>query len=315
MNNESVNSDLEMKRELLNLANKVREAVLPRLNYDPQQILRREDGGDPHFMVDELAEQTVERVLKTWTIPVALFSEDRGLILYHKNPQWILIIDPIDGTRPAIANFESCCFSAAVAPYSSNPKFGEISHALVLELKSGNYFYADNSHPRILASLPSFSLTSSFLTKKTDPERMFWSTELTAHPIKHLARVCGDLIDGSVTLGAIFVFTSSSYSLTRIVTGQLDAHVDVGHRILQDYPETEKDFLKVGRGKFVTLFPYDIAAAAFILKKAGGVVTDAYGNSLANLSLKTDKSISGQCSIIAASNPELHTNIMNKLNW
>ena len=110
-------------------------------------------------------------------------------------------------------------------------------------------------------------------------------------------------------------YSSVLVLLTRIVTGQLDAHVDVGHRIVMSNPNLIDDFKKVGRGKVVTLYPYDIAAAAFILDKSGGIVTDAYGESLDDLLLVTDKSIDEQCSIIAASNITLHENIMNELNW
>jgi len=305
------NESIVLKKELMKLATNVRKTVLRQLGENRRKILRREHGGDPHFMLDEVAEIAVEESLKKWTLPAAYFSEDRGLISFNENPKWMLIIDPIDGTRPAVADFESCCFSAAAVPYSSRPKFGQIKSAIIMEMKSGEYFYADANQTKISSSLQGMPL----LTKKINPECMFWSTELTAHPIKQIARVCGELIDNSVTLGAVFVFTSSSYSLTRIITGQLDAHVDVGHRIVKDYPEVLEQFKKVGRGKVVTLYPYDIAAAAFILIKAGGIVTDAYGNSLDNLPLLTDKSVEEQCSIIAASNPNLHKRIMRELTW
>ena len=300
-----------MKKELIHLAKEVRKAILPRLKENKREIIRRQDGGDPHFGIDEIAENKIEEILKKWKLPIVYFSEDRGLVCLHKKPEWILIIDPIDGTRPAMANFESCCFSVVVAPYSKHPTFDKITHALVLELKTGEYFYADSYKKNIVTSTKKLPL----LNKNISLENMFWSTELTAHPIKQITRVCGDLIDSSVVLGAVFVFTSSSYSLTRIITGQLDSHVDVGHRIVKDNPELMNEFLKVGRGKLVTLFPYDIAAAAFILIKAGGIVTDAYGNSLNQLSLTTDKSLKEQCSIIAASNLDLHTKIMGQLKW
>jgi myo-inositol-1(or 4)-monophosphatase len=305
-----MNNNFSMEKELIKLARSVRKTVLPLLNNNKRKIIRRHDGGDPHFMIDEVAEKTVEKILKKWNLPLAYFSEDRSLVLLDKNPKWILIIDPIDGTRPAMANFESCCFSIVITKYSKHPTFADITHALVLELKSGKYFYADsdNKIKTSMAKLPRAN-------KKVNVENMFWSTELTAHPIKQITRVCGRLIDNSVVLGAVFVFTSSSYSLTRIITGQLDAHVDVGHRILRDNPQLMSEFMKVGRGKIVTLFPYDIAAAAFILIKAGGIATDAYGKSLDGLGLMTDKSLNEQCSIIAASNKELHENIINQLNF
>ncbi len=303
-------TNFSMEKELIKLALSIRKAVLPLLNNNQRKIIRRHDGGDPHFTLDEVAEKTVEKVLKSWNIPLAYFSEDRNLVLLNKDPKHILIIDPIDGTRPALANFESCCVSIVVAPYSKHPTFADITHALVLELKSGAYFYADSN-----AKIKTSPTKLIPVKKEVTVENMFWSTELTAHPIKQIARVCGPLIDNSVVLGAVFVFTSSSYSLTRILTGQLDAHVDVGHRILKDNPQLTEEFRKVGRGKIVTLFPYDISAAAFILIKSGGIVTDAYGNSLAGLGLLTDKSLAEQCSLIAASNKKLHENIMSQLNF
>jgi len=302
---------LTLKQGMVKLGNEVRKKVLPELSSNKREIIRRKNGGDPHFALDELAEQAVEKELDKWKMPIAYFSEDRGLVLLHKKPELLLIIDPVDGTRPAMASFESACVSIAAVPYSENPKFGEIISAIVLELKSGKYFYADARNPKIESSINELPL----LSKKTSTESMFWTTELTAHPVRQIARVCGTLIDNSVALGAVFVFTSSSYSLTRIITGQLDAHVDVGHRIVKDNPELAGEFLKVGRGKLVTLFPYDIAAAAFILERAGGIVTDAYGKPLNELKLITDKGINGQCSIIAASNNGLHEEIMSQLNW
>lgn len=303
--------NLSIKNKLIELAKKVRKVVLPKLNKNKREIIRRLNGGDPHFKIDEVAEKVVEKMLKEWDLPIAYFSEDRGMVFLKKDPKYILIIDPIDGTRPAMANFESCCFSIVVAPYSANPKFKDIEYALVLEIKSGNYFYADSFKSKIIDS----HLKTSTLKNKINTTNMFWSTELTAHPVKQIVKVCGELIDGSVTLGAVFVFTSSSYSITRIITGQLDAHVDVGHRIVKDHPNLINEFMKVGRGKIVTLFPYDIAAAAFILIKSGGIVTDAYGKPLDDLILITNKSLEEQCSIIATSSKNLHHEIINKLKW
>jgi myo-inositol-1(or 4)-monophosphatase len=300
-----------MKDELLKLANGVRDAILPDFKNNERKIIRREYGGDPHFAVDEFAEQKVAELLEAWDLPIAYFSEDRDLVRLSEKPEWMLVIDPIDGTRGAMANFETCCFSIAVCPYSEKPVFGDITNALIMELKSGRYFYADVNDIGITSS----ESTLPLIDRMVSLENMFWSTELTAHPINELTKVCGSLIDKSVTLGAVFVFTSSTYSLTRIVTGQLDSHVDVGHRILKDHPELTNEFLRVGRGKIVTLFPYDIAAAAFILLKAGGTVTDAYGRSLSGMLLTTDKSLNEQCSIIASFSEDLHKDIIGELKW
>jgi myo-inositol-1(or 4)-monophosphatase len=300
-----------MRERLLDLARRVRAALLPHLAAPGRKPTARRRTGDPHFVIDEIAERATREVLLGWDVPLAYFSEDRGLVCLSDEPEVLLIIDPIDGTRPALAGFESCCFSVAVAPWCARPTMAHVTHALVMELPGGAYFYADASTDGVLTSRPQGARPSAL----TDLTRMFWSIELTAHPVHRLMEVYGHLVDGSVAAGAVFVFTSSSYSLTRIVTGQLDAHVDIGHRVLRDRPELEPEFLATGRGALVTLFPYDIAAAAFIAAKAGAVVTSAYGEPLDDLALLTDKSLDGQCSIIAAANPELHRDIIASLRW
>jgi myo-inositol-1(or 4)-monophosphatase len=301
-----------MRDKLLTLSRRVREAVLPRLCVPGRrEATRRRLEGDPHFEIDEIAEQATREALEDLGLPLAYTSEDRGLVHLASDPRHLFVIDPIDGTRPAMASFESCCFSVAVAPYSPRPTMAEITHALVLELMSGEFFYAEAGAAGIEASRPGVPRLSA----ATALDSMFWSIELTAHPVGRLMEVYGHLVDGSVTRGAVFVFTSSSFSLTRIAAGQLDAHVDVGHRILRDRPELLPEFLSVGRGQAVTLFPYDIAAAAFIAARAGAVVTDAYGMPLDELCLVTDKGLDGQCSLVAAANPVLHNDIMRSLRW
>lgn len=300
-----------MRERLMDLAAQVRRALLPHLATPGRKRTERRGTGDPHFAIDEVAERAVHQALLGWDLPVAYFSEDRGLVRLAAAPELLLIIDPIDGTRPALGCFESCCFSVAAVPFCARPTMADITHALVMELTGGAFFYADAGAPGVRTSRPQGVRPSAL----ADVAHMFWSIELTAHPVRRLMEVYGHLVDGSVAAGAVFVFTSASYSLTRIITGQLDAHVDIGHRILRDRPDLEPEFRATGRGALVTLFPYDIAAAAFLAGKAGAAVTDAYGAPLDDLALLTDKSLDGQCSVIAAGNAALHRNILASLRW
>ena len=38
---------------------------------------------------------------------IAFYSEDRGLVAPAGEPEWVLVVDPIDGTRPAMASVRS----------------------------------------------------------------------------------------------------------------------------------------------------------------------------------------------------------------
>ena len=60
--------------------------------------------------------------------------------------------------------------------------------------------------------------------------------------------VLEELVDRSGMRGGYFDLGSATFNITRIVTGQLDAYVDVGRRVLDEIPETEAAFLAVGEG-------------------------------------------------------------------
>jgi myo-inositol-1(or 4)-monophosphatase len=90
-----------------------------------------------------------------------------------------------------------------------------------------------------------------------------------------------ELIDSSSMHGGFFDLGSATFNMTRIVTGQLDAYVDMGWLMVHELPELEAAFRNAGEGAICTNFPYDVAAAALVVSEAGGVVSAADGGSLA----------------------------------
>src|SRR3954454_22935840 len=100
-------------------------------------------GGDVTFKIDEEAEALLESWLGERAPDVAFYSEDRGLVLPSGEPSTVLVVDPIDGTRPAMAGLESCCVSVAAAPLREGVTMGEVTLACVVEIKSGSVFLAE----------------------------------------------------------------------------------------------------------------------------------------------------------------------------
>ncbi|MCY8031900.1 hypothetical protein MOB47_21090 [Bacillus inaquosorum] len=269
-------------------------------------------GGDAQFNIDAAAENAVLEYVKSKAKSVAFYTEDGGLKIFGDNPQYILIVDPIDGTRPAAAGLEMSCISIALAAYKPDAKIKDIEFAFLLELKTGAYMYADVYSEGIYYE--GYRGTLPNLSKVTDIKHMFWSLEFNGHPAHLMIDAYGHLIDQSANNGGVFVFNSASYSISRIITGQMDAYVDIGNRLLTDDPALLKDFQDVGNGQVLHLFPYDIAASVFLAKKAGVVITDAYGKSLDD-TLLTDLSYNNQQSCIAASTKELHQKLLDQIRW
>ena len=300
-----------MSRELVReLSLALREKVLPMLGSHAGRAHADElgAGGDVTFRIDEEAEALLETWLRERAPEVAFYSEDRGLVMPGGDAEAsvVLVVDPIDGTRPAMAGLESCCVSVAAAPLREGVTMGEVTLGCVVEIKSGVLFLAERG--RGLVEGPPVRLSANDRI-----ERMFWTYGFRGRPMRPTAEVIGELVDRSSVGGASFELGSACFDMTRLVTGQLDAYVESGPRLVADVPGMEEEFRRVGGGELLNNSPYDLAAAALVLEEAGAVVTDAYGRSLSDRPL-LGSGAEFQMSIVCAANAALHEALLTEID-
>ena len=297
---------LELVRDL-SLA--LRERVLPHLGSHAARA-HDEDaegaGGDVTFAIDADAETALEEFLAERAPDVAFYSEDRGLVEPSGHAEWVLVVDPIDGTRPALAGFEACCVSVAAAPLSSEPTMADVAVACVVEIPSGQVFLAERGKGLVDSPPPRLSRNERL-------DRMFWTYGFRGRPARPLIEVIGDLVDGSSVGGGTFELGSAAFDMTRVVTGQLDAYVEPGPRIVADVPGMEEEFRRVGGGAVLNNSPYDLAGAALIAAEAGAIVTDAYGRGLGDRPL-LGSGEEFQMSVVTSANRALHDAILAALD-
>ena len=258
-------------RELvLELASALRDEVLPALgDHAGRAHLGAGEGGDITFAIDERAEAFMERFLAERAPDVAFYSEDRGLV----SPSGHAELGP--GRRPDRRHAAGdgrargrLRVGGRRAPglRAARPRMGDVETGCVVEIKSGRAFVAERGGG--LDPAPS-------LSANRDLSRMFWAYGLRGRPVRAIAEVLGELIDASSVGGGTFDLGSATYDMTRIVTGQLDAYIEPGPRIVAEVPGMREEFERVGDGVVLNNSPYDLAAAALILEEAGAVVTDA----------------------------------------
>ncbi|MFM7224783.1 MAG: hypothetical protein ACKO1Y_05015, partial [Actinomycetota bacterium] len=95
-----MNDDPGVEALALEVAARVREAVAPALGRaDARTGVGVAPGGDVTMAIDEIAEAVVDAVCAA-AGDIAYYSEDRGWVAYG-TPRAVLVVDPIDGTRPA----------------------------------------------------------------------------------------------------------------------------------------------------------------------------------------------------------------------
>jgi myo-inositol-1(or 4)-monophosphatase len=289
------------------LALGLREQVLPALgSHAARAHAGGAEGGDVTFAMDADAERFLEEFLARRAPELAFYSEDRGLV-GSRGAEHVLIVDPVDGTRPALAGFESACVSVAAAALGDGePRMGDVEAGVIVEIKSGARFVAMRGEG-VRADAPVRR------SANRDLERMFWVYGLRGRPARDMAEVLGDLLDRSSVGGGTFELGSATYDMTRVLTGQLDAYVEPGPRMIDEVPGMLEEFRRVGGGAVLNNAPYDVAAATLCLLEGGAVVTDAAGRPL------DDRPLLGsgpefQMSMLAAANADLHRQLVAEID-
>jgi myo-inositol-1(or 4)-monophosphatase len=275
-----------------------------------REIVGSAASGDTTFELDRIAEKALLAFLKNARLPVAYYSESAGYTTFtNTQPQNLLVIDPIDGTRAAKSGFESCAISMASTRVIERPVMAEMDNAVVMEIIGNRVFYAERG--RGLRITQDGNHVKRFKLRKVHSlETLCWSMTVPARPAELIFPTAAKLIDLTSLKGGFFACNSTSYSLTRLVTNQLDACVDVANRYIRDIPYLVKDhFINAGRGVILGVEPYDLAASLLIAEEAGCTVTDAYGKKFDDV-LVLDTSVENQRSVIAAADPDIHQKLV-----
>ena len=323
-----------MRDLVIELALGLRRHVFPYLgSHAGRAHVRAGAGGDVTFAIDRKAEQYLESFLAERAPGIAFYSEDQGLVEPRGSggsqnmaddlqadrrvsggttDVQVLVVDPIDGTRPALAGLESACVSVAAAALGDGePCMCDVHTGCIVEIKSGVLFVAERGGGIEIRN-PDGSAGVPQLSPNTDLGSLFWTLGFRGRPALPLVRVLEELIDTSSVGGGVFDLGSATYDMTRIVTGQLDAYLDVGPRMIEEVPGLRERFEAVGGGAVLNNSPYDLAAAALCLEEAGAIVTDAYGDPLGARPL-LGSGHDYQMSCLSASNNRLHELLLEAL--
>lgn len=287
----------------LDVARRIRARVHPLLG-DPgaRETHGTAHGGDPTYEIDHRAEDVVREAMDGID-DVAYFTEDEGLTVRGR-PDVLYLIDPIDGTRPATAGYETCCATVAVAPYGSGVTLGDVSYGAIVELSTGSSFQARAGRGVEVDGSRVAPRGQSGLSG------LFWGGGFRGQPAVALATVLEGLFDVPGSEGAFFDQGSAAYSLTRVATGQLDAYVDPGQAMVDTVPGMAEAFRRVGGGSVLNTTTYDTAAGYLLLWELGLPVTDAVGGALRDVPLLDGDGRASLVSTIAAATPELHARIV-----
>lgn len=296
---------------LTELATAIRDAVRPLVESGKgrEVVGTAQTSGDATFELDAVAEKALLQFLRNAKLPVAYYSEDSGYTTFTSGqPQNLLVVDPVDGSRAAKSGFESCVISIVSTRVIERPTMADVDNALVMEIMGPRTFFAQRGKGAKMYVDGQYKRPK--LSKNEDLETMAWTMTVPGRPAELIFPTAAKLIDLTSLKGGFFACNSTAYSLTRLLSNQLDACIDFANRYLRDLEDAVEDqFINAGRGAVLGVSPYDLAGALLIANEAGAVVTNAYGETFDDV-LILDSSVANQQSVIAAANKELHKKLL-----
>jgi len=235
-----------VRRMAENVLKRSKEYLSSHPDYD--EVLTRR-ATDVTRKIDMVAEEALDSIIIEEGITARVISEELGerLVPADKEPEYTLVMDPIDGSANVVMGIPYYCTSLALSKKSNGATFVDIEAGAVAAVW-GSTFYASKGKGAFY--------NGERLATKEHPEKpryVLYSYGVGPMPKGVIALVekrCFVRTMGSIALDMCFV-----------AKGSLDAIMDTRDRISG----------------------YDIMASALILIEAGGVITDYSGRDMSSL--------------------------------
>ncbi|KPK43901.1 MAG: hypothetical protein AMK74_06025 [Nitrospira bacterium SM23_35] len=208
--------------------------------------------GDRTYPIDKTAEDIILSVLENCGEPLTVISEEAG-IREIRGGGTIILIDPVDGSRNAVAGIPFYCTSIAVA---EGKTVGDIYLSYVLNLVNGDEFWGERRKGAFLNG-------EKIATQKDD---IFYLTAYEAQsPSKDIPGIVPLLSESRKTrcLGA------TALDIAYLAHGSISVFAN---------PSPSRSF--------------DFAGGWLLVQEAGGVFTDMGGNPVTGVEISLKKSAS-----------------------
>lgn len=230
------------------------------------QELEQGAGGDISMIIDTVAEDLIQELLKENEIDVLLISEEVGEIYIGdedtaRKKQAKIIVDPIDGSNNAVRGIPFCCVSIA---YAEGNSLEEIIKAVIIDLNTADIYWSEKGKGAYLND-------EKIMVSENDlSDPIMFEVDFESHEIEQNIKTYQPIID---KLYRPRIMGSCALSLCLIAKGSLDG--------LIDFRESSRLM--------------DIAAAYLILQEAGGNLYSRLG-----VELDIELTIDAQIPLVAS---------------
>lgn len=237
----------------LALVRRMAEGVLERskeylLSHDDYGEVLKRRKTDVTRKIDMVAEEALDAIIMEEGIRARVISEEVGerVVPHGKEPEYTLVMDPIDGSANLVLGIPYYCTSLALSKKTSGATFADVDAGAVAATWGGTFYASKNGGAYYEGE------RISTMEHPEKPKYAIYS--YGAGPIPKGVTVLQEENCMVRTMGSI------ALDMCMVAKGTFDAIIDSRNRISG----------------------YDIMAASLILREAGGFLTDYHGRGLSD---------------------------------
>ncbi len=229
------------------IENKVREIVIS-VKEDISKILNDKNikevlykkNGDTTWRIDIISEKMIIEKLKEEEIPCIIVSEEHEKLKLNDVPEYIFVLDPIDGSFNLVKGIPFASVSVAVAKYKRNATLSDLFYSIVVNIFEEEIFEAYKGKGS------KFNGKAVHVNKRYDIDNL--TGVIYTYNVNNLERLLKKT-------KRVRVLGAASLEISYIALNRIDYFLDIRNHLRN----------------------VDIAAAYLILKEAGGFIVDLNG--------------------------------------
>ncbi len=268
---------MNMEKILKEAAESAKELVLSNLTQADQLTGTTNPFGDETLVLDKMCEEIIIETLAESGESFLVLTEEQGEIFLAENPDYIAVVDPIDGSANLERGIPLCCVGIATLPYSENPSAKDVEHSIIISFFTDETFTAskirgvkrNGNSVSVRPPAPMRETIISYDTNDSQNQEFLQKSMRTIHAVRDIRRTASNLLD-----------------LCWVASGGLDAMIDL-------------------RG----ILPIVHVSGTHMVEEAGGYVMGVNGQRLV---LPID--MSETMSFVAASNAKLAEDILSRFH-
>ncbi|NHJ83875.1 MAG: hypothetical protein FK734_00350 [Asgard group archaeon] len=235
--------------------------------------------GHKSLEIDLIMEDGIINFLRDKNIPCVLEAEERGRTNLSNNPEYLFIVDPLDGSNNFKRKIPLCCYGIAIAPIVNNKLYySNIEAAAVRSFLTNEFFIAEKHKG------------AKYNGKKTKLSTINKLEQaIVAFDLDHTHKNSQDVINNVMTIlrhcAGSRRFGANLLDMVYVASGKIEVMIDIRNRLSAVH-----------------------TSGLFIAEESGAIIRDV-NNRKFDVELRTEEKMS----FILCNNENLLTEILVKI--